>query len=189
MNSRTPKDKYRDDASRKHGHRSDGGDAGSIREAGKAGASAARHAAQSRLEEGKTAASGAATSAARALDEAASSLSSQDQESLARVTSSLAEQLSRLAQSLEQRNVDELSRDARRLAREHPGLFVAGGVALGLAMSRFFKASGERPHTSHRDAQDADQETSKPRPVADPAASRDQRLAANSARTGDIANP
>lgn len=152
MNSRTPENTYRGDDRPQNdepgGRGHDGHDGDRIREAGKAGASAARDAARSRLDEGKHAASDAASSTARALDEAASSLSAQDQESLARVTSSLAEQLSRFATSLEERNIDELSREARRLAREHPGLFIAGGAALGLALGRFFRASGQRRHTS-----------------------------------------
>lgn len=148
MNSRTPENAYRGDDRQNYQPGGRGHDGDRIREAGKAGASAARDAAQSQLDEGRHAASEAASSTAGALEDAASSFSAHDQESLARVTSSLAEQLSRFASSLEQRNLDELSREARRLAREHPGLFIAGGAALGFALGRFFRASGERRQPS-----------------------------------------
>jgi hypothetical protein len=148
MNSRTPEKPYRaDDRQQDYEAAGRGHDGDRIREAGKAGAAAAGDAARARLDQGRRTASDAASGTARALDEAASSLSAQDHESLARVTSSLAEQLSRFASSLEQRNIDELSREARRVAREHPGLFIAGGAALGLALGRFFRASGRRRHS------------------------------------------
>ena len=52
--------------------------------------------------------------------------------------------------------MDELIRDTRYLARREPGLFLAGSVALGFAISRFFKASltdreSEQQITSRRD--------------------------------------
>lgn len=188
MNSRTPEEKYRDIPSRRNDD-GESGDADGIREAAKEGASAARDAAEAQLEGGKTVASEAATSVARALDGAASSLSAENHESLARVTSTLAEQLSNLARSLEQRNVDELTRDARRLAREHPGLFVAGGIALGLAMGRFFRASGERQHKSHRDVEASDRAAEERWRSDGQGADGNQGFATKSAQPEDTANP
>lgn len=109
--------------------------------AGKEGAAAARETAQSRIDEGKRTAASVAGDASDALDETAASLSARGQDSLAEAATAMSDRLSQLSGYLEGRSTDELMREARRLARDNPAMFVAGGVALGLALSRFFKAS------------------------------------------------
>lgn len=96
---------------------------------------------RSRVEEGKSTAAGSATTTAEVLEHAADEFSEHGQETLARATRFLSGRLSNLAHQMEHRSIDELSRDAMRLARDNPGLFIAGGIALGLALSRFIKAT------------------------------------------------
>jgi hypothetical protein len=57
----------------------------------------------------------------------------------------MADRLHGFSDYLENRRIDELFEDARRLAQRNPGLFIAGGVVLGLALSRFLKASVQTP--------------------------------------------
>lgn len=96
---------------------------------------------RSRVEQGKSTAAGSATTTAEVLEHAAEEFSEHGQDTLARATRFLSGRLSDLAHQVEHRSIDELSRDAIRLARNNPGLFLAGGIALGLALSRFIKAT------------------------------------------------
>jgi hypothetical protein len=99
--------------------------------------------ARSTIESGKAQAAGAVERTSAALDETAANLAAEGQESLAQVAGMVAGQLSSLAHALESRSLDELAGEARSLAQRNPGLFLAGGVALGIALSRFFKASAD----------------------------------------------
>lgn len=119
-----------------------------MKRAGHEGAEAAKDKARSEFEEHKGAAAEAVGSTSEALDDAAANLSAQGQESLAEGARAMSAQLSKLAGAIEGRSLDEMLSDARRLAREHPASFAAGGVALGLLLSRFIKASEKRPHAS-----------------------------------------
>ena len=76
-----------------------------------------------------------------ALDQASARLREEGQPSLAQYTEQIASSISGLAEKFRERSVDDLIRDTRDLARREPGLFLAGSVALGFAISRFFKAS------------------------------------------------
>jgi hypothetical protein len=120
----------------------------SAKRAGKEGAAAARDAAQSGIEEGRQSAATVAADASDALDETAASLYARGQEGLAQAAGEMSQRLSRLADYLEDRSTDDLMREARRLARDNPTMFIAGGLALGIALSRFFKASSGR-HDGH----------------------------------------
>ncbi|MFW6094553.1 MAG: hypothetical protein ACODAC_11320 [Pseudomonadota bacterium] len=112
-----------------------------VRQTGQEAVEAAKSETRQRLEQGKSTAADTVASTSEALDEAARSLSSQGQETLAQAISTLSGRLSGLAGQLESRSVEDLTRDASRLARANPAIFVAGSVALGVALSRFFKAS------------------------------------------------
>jgi hypothetical protein len=114
-----------------------------VKDAGREAADAARAEAETAANRGKHQASAAAGRTADALEQTATNLSEQGQQTLADVTSMLSQRLSTLAHDLETRSIDDLTQQARRLARENPGLFMAGGVAVGMALSRFFKASGD----------------------------------------------
>lgn len=53
----------------------------------------------------------------------------------------MAEGMQRLSGGLRERSGDELVHELGRMAREHPAMFLGGGVALGLGLSRFAKAA------------------------------------------------
>lgn len=120
-----------------------GGDAAAdrIRQAGQDAASDVTAQARAQLDRGRSTAADTVASTSEVLDHTADDLRAHGQETLAQATTALAGQLSTLARRLEQSSVEELTRDARELARRNPGLFVAGGVAIGLALGRFFRAS------------------------------------------------
>jgi len=71
-------------------------------------------------------------------------LKDQDQESLADYAGQLAGSMKSFADGLRQRNLDELVKDAQQVARNNPTLFLMGSVAVGIALSRFLKASTQR---------------------------------------------
>jgi hypothetical protein len=89
-------------------------------------------------------------SAADQIDQVAQALTrageelGQSQPTLANYASQISSSVSTFAARLRDGNMDELVTDARELARRNPGLFLVGGVALGFAVSRFLKASGEQ---------------------------------------------
>lgn len=104
-------------------------------------AQAARDQAQNVYRQGAESASAAARGTAEAFDRTAGNLSAEGQETLAQAASYLSGRLSALAEQLESRSLDDLMGQARRLARDNPALFVGGSVAIGFALSRFFRAS------------------------------------------------
>lgn len=63
---------------------------------------------------------------------------------VAGVAEGAADRFERLGGYLEQRSGDELLRDVEDLARRRPWLVAGVGLAIGLAASRFLKASSER---------------------------------------------
>jgi hypothetical protein len=78
------------------------------------------------------------------VDRVSEELKNQDQESLADYAGQLAGSMKNFAENLRQRNLDELVKDTQQLARSNPTLFLIGSVAVGIALSRFLKASAER---------------------------------------------
>lgn len=53
---------------------------------------------------------------------------------------SVANLMRQLSGGLRERDVDEFARELGMLARRNPGMFLAGSVALGFGVARFFKA-------------------------------------------------
>jgi hypothetical protein len=80
---------------------------------------------------------------AQALNRAGEELN-QSQPTLANYASQFASSVSTFANRLRDGNMDELISDTREFARRNPGMFLLGGVAVGFALSRFLKASGEQ---------------------------------------------
>jgi hypothetical protein len=110
----------------------------------KQGAEQASNEAKNRAESMKDEAARQAHRTASALDSAADELKAEDQDSLAEAVSGMARRLDQLAGQFEGKSIDELLRDAGRMAQRNPMLFLAGSVAVGVFLSRFFKAEPRR---------------------------------------------
>jgi hypothetical protein len=96
------------------------------------------------LESGKKTAAQGIERLAGALDQATESLERSEQQSLAGYAQELAGSVRSFANNLRDRSVDDLIGETQTLARRNPTLFFFGSVAVGIALSRFLKASGER---------------------------------------------
>jgi uncharacterized phage infection (PIP) family protein YhgE len=96
------------------------------------------------LEAGKKTAAQGIERLAGALDQATESLERSQQQSLAGYAQELAGSVRSFANNLRDRSVDDLIGETQTLARRNPTLFFFGSVAVGIALSRFLKASGER---------------------------------------------
>jgi hypothetical protein len=108
---------------------------------GSEAAETAKQTAQSVFGDAKRAAVDATERTADAIGDASASLEDSGQSDLSEATAALASKLHDFSGYLENRSINDLFEDARRLAARNPGLFIAGGVVIGVALSRFFKAS------------------------------------------------
>jgi len=99
---------------------------------------------EQKLDSQKHAAADQAKSLAGVVERAAEDLREQNQQSLAEYAGQLADSMKSFADGLKNRSTDDLIRDTQDLARKNPTLFVLGSVAVGVALSRFFKATAER---------------------------------------------
>lgn len=75
---------------------------------------------------------------------AAQELEGHDRLGLSTYVSSMAQSMVKLSDDLRGKSVDQLFQDVNRLARDNPGLFIAGSVALGFGLTRFARASSRR---------------------------------------------
>lgn len=114
--------------------------------AARGAADEAKHRAESMYREASDVAAGASD----AIDEAADKLEDSGHETLSQAAGALSERVRMLSNYLEDRRLEDLVDDARRLAQRNPGLFIAGGVALGFALSRLLKASATAQTTRTR---------------------------------------
>jgi hypothetical protein len=106
---------------------------------------------QEKLEQGREAAASRTDRIASAVERAAEELGDDDR-TLASYASQLADGMHRMADSLRNRSANELAADVQALARRNPMLFLMGSVAVGLALSRFMKASSQRESSEYRSA-------------------------------------
>lgn len=67
-----------------------------------------------------------------------------------------ADRVEGVSRYLEQRDVDALTGDVRRFARDHTPLFLTGAFALGFAGARFLKSSGEQAERDRQAGQYGD---------------------------------
>ncbi|HEY0686432.1 MAG TPA: hypothetical protein VGD45_29105 [Steroidobacter sp.] len=95
-----------------------------------------------KIESGKRAAADQIAEIADAIDLAGAQLD-QSQPTLASYASRLADGVGTLATRLREDSIEDLYRDIRRVATDHPGMFLLGSAALGLMIARFMKATGE----------------------------------------------
>jgi len=63
-------------------------------------------------------------------------------------TAEIADSIRDFANRLRHRSIDDLLAETQELARRNPTLFFLGSAAVGVALSRFFKASAEPEHGS-----------------------------------------
>ena len=96
------------------------------------------------LDERSTMAGERAGAFVQAARRVAGELRGQGDEETARVTEAAADRAERLAGYLQEAKGDVFLRDIESFARRRPMLAAAGGFMIGLAASRFFKASAER---------------------------------------------
>jgi len=78
---------------------------------------------------------------ASALRNVGQEFNERDEGTLAHYTDGLAEQIERFSGTLRDREIGSLVDDARQLAYRQPEWFVAGALAVGFALGRFFKSS------------------------------------------------
>ena len=110
----------------------------------------AKEAGQQHLESGKQAAVNEAEKVAAVMEEASSQFKQNDLQTLADYASEIGLTIKTFADDLRHRSVDDLLKDTQALARRNPTAFLLGSVAIGVAISRFFKASAERQHGTFR---------------------------------------
>ena len=107
-------------------------------------ASDVRRRGEQQFDSQKRAAADQAKSIAGVVERAAEDLREQDQQSLAQYAVQLADSMKSFADNIRNRSTDDILRDTQDLARKNPVLFALGSVAVGVALSRFFKASTTR---------------------------------------------
>ena len=69
---------------------------------------------------------------------------SDNEPTIAELANRLAGTVGNLATRLRDGTIDDLVDDTRAFARQNPALFIAGGIAAGLVLARFMKASARR---------------------------------------------
>ncbi|MBT2339347.1 MULTISPECIES: hypothetical protein [Pseudomonas] len=77
---------------------------------------------------------------ARGAKSAMSEIEANDTLGLSHYLADMADSMSGLAGKLRNMSAEQMLHDGTRLARENPGLFLAGSVAVGFGLSRFLKA-------------------------------------------------
>ena len=77
---------------------------------------------------------------ARGAKSAMSELEANDTLGVSHYLADMADSMSGLASKLRNKSAEQLLHDGSRLARENPGLFLAGSIAVGFGLSRFLKA-------------------------------------------------
>ncbi|MPZ75595.1 MAG: hypothetical protein GEU77_03650 [Deltaproteobacteria bacterium] len=101
------------------------------------------------FEAGKDKAAEQTEKLAGAVDRIAEDLDEGEQQSLADYAGQLAGSMRHFAENLRGRSLDDLIGDTQQLARNNPTGFLMGSVAVGIALSRFLKASRERGPGRH----------------------------------------
>ncbi len=74
-------------------------------------------------------------------DKVSDSLRQNDLDGLAAHTDRISDRLTSTSRELRDKSADELLRDISHYARNNPGLFVLGGVAIGFALARIMKSN------------------------------------------------
>ena len=107
-------------------------------------ANAARERGREQLEGAKNEVADGAERIADAVERTAEELENDSDGVVSGYGRSLASMMRQLAGGLRERDIDEFASELSSFARQHPGAFLAGSVALGFGISRFLKASSGR---------------------------------------------
>ena len=115
-------------------------------------AAAARDRGLDKLEGAKGQLAEGAERVAAAVERTADELEGEGDDTLSGFGRSAASLMRQLAGGIRERDVDAFARELGALARRNPGVFLAGSVALGFGIARFFKA--RIPHARFTDDYD-----------------------------------
>src|SRR3954464_9970283 len=97
--------------------------------------------AAAQLDTQKTRATDGLSVMANAVRQTTQTLRNDHHESLAQYVDRAADQLERFSNVIRDKDMDQMLRDARNLARRQPALFIGGSFAVGLLAARFVKSS------------------------------------------------
>ena len=103
-----------------------------------------------RLANEKQAAAEQAEELANVVERATEELGRRDFVSIAGYANQLAATMKGLADKLHDSSIEDLVDETRRAAQRNPELFLLGSIAIGVALSRFFKASQQ--HSASRES-------------------------------------
>jgi hypothetical protein len=88
---------------------------------------------------------------AAAVERTANELEGDGDDAISGFGRSVASLMRQLAGGLRERDVEAFAHELGALARRNPGVFLAGSVALGFGIARFFKARGPQSRASYGD--------------------------------------
>jgi hypothetical protein len=127
-------------------------------------AAAARDSSMEKLEGVKGRLAEGVERVAAAVDRTADNVEADGDDTVSGFGRSLSSLMRQLAGGLRERDVEEFARELGSMARRNPGVFLAGSVALGFGVSRFFKASPPQPSNAYADLdwRDTDEATAGP---------------------------
>jgi hypothetical protein len=97
---------------------------------------------KARLESGKRSAADQIAQIAEAIDAAGAHLD-RDQPTISSYATRLADGVGNLAHRLRDSSLEDLGQDIRNLASRRPGLFLLGGLALGIVLARVARVSND----------------------------------------------
>lgn len=123
---------------------------------------------------------------------AAENMQDNDTLGLSHYVTDIATSMSTLAEDLRGKSAEELLHKAGKLARDNPGLFIAGSIALGFGLSRFLRSSspdidaGPSSHVPSDDAGNPYPEPASEHPEFDPRIASDEELVTTPPHTGDV---
>lgn len=106
----------------------------------------AQRTANAYAEHGKTVAAGGLSDFASAIRRASDELNQRDQDIAARFVSHAATSLEDIANTVSHTSAEDVMSTMQGFARRNPAVFVGGAVLAGLAVGRFLRSSGQRPH-------------------------------------------
>ena len=112
---------------------------------------AARDRGMEQLEGAKSQLAEGAERVAAAVDRTADSLEGDGDNAISGFGHSVASLMRQLAGGLRERDVEDFARELADLARRNPGVFLAGSVALGFGIARFFKARAPQSSSMYLD--------------------------------------